>query len=119
MKNHKTLRAPNQIDCLSPTDRAVLIRCRCIAIVWAQNHVGYVDAAIVGRIEEGFHGIHRKAQGSLFRNKKLFEKTDHTKTNTQGDSKGHLIRVWRLRDNQAANEYLKEANLELPQIELA
>ena len=118
LSHHPTLRVPNQTDCLSPTDRAVLIRCRCIAIQWAKNHGGYVHAGHIGRIEKGFHRIHRKAQGSLFRDKRIFEKTDGTTTNTDGDSKGHLIRIWRIKDWQAAEEYLREANLELPQIDL-
>lgn len=116
-KPSPTLRASNQIDGLSPTDRALMTRCRCIGIVYAQNH-GTVTAAHVGRIEPAFHDIHRKKQGQIFRMKKIFERTDATTINTFGKSKGHLIRVWRIRDNVAASEYVREANLELPNINL-
>ena len=116
MKPSKTLRATNQTDAFSPTDKAVLKRCKCIGIVYAQNH-GSVTAAHIGRIEPAFHSIHIKAQGALFRDKRLFERIGYT-TSSSPKRKHGVIAVWRIKDNVAANEYLREANLELPQINL-
>ncbi len=93
-----------------------MIRCRCISIVYAQNH-GSVNAAILGRIEPGFHSIHVKKQGKIFAMKKVFEMVGRT-TSSSPKRKGGTIGVWKIRDNVAANEYLREANLELPQIPL-
>ena len=116
MRPSKTLRAPNQQDALSAIDKDVLIRCRCVALVYAKNH-GSVTAAHVGRIVPAFHSIHLKAQGSLFRVKRLFERISYT-TSSSPKRKGGTTGVWRVRDVRAAEEYLREANMELPNVEL-
>ena len=113
----KTLRAPNQLDALAVRDRALMIRCRCIGIVWAQNHGGIVNAAIVRRIEPAYREIHRKKQGHIFVMPSIFEMVSRTKSSAKS-RKGGTIGVWRIKDNVAANEYLKEANMELPNIQL-
>lgn len=114
MKPSKTLRVENQTDAFRDRDRAIMIRCRCIAIHYDRRH-NKVTAADIGRIEPAFHSIHRKAQGSLFKVKKLFAQIGTT-TNTGGKAKGHLIRVWHIPDQnqRAAQEYLDTAHQEEP-----
>ena len=119
MKPSKTLRAVNQLDCLSDRDRDLLIRARCVAIEWARSHGDHVHAGVVSRIAKGFHSIEVPKQGQIFKGlKTVFEKTDATTTNNYGKSKGHLVRIWKIKNWNAANEYLREANLELPMINL-
>jgi hypothetical protein len=109
-KPSKTLRAPNQEDAFSVVDLAVLTRCRCIAIEYARAH-NIVTAAHIGRLEPAFHDIHLKAQGQLFRVKRLFEKVGYT-TSSSPKRKGGMISVWKIKNERAAREFLQEANME-------
>lgn len=111
MKPSKTLRVPNQQDAFSPADHALLHDARCVAIR-ACMEKGVSDAADVRRRFPAFSQINTKAQGSLFKCRKIFEKVSMTSSSIPS-RQGGAIYVWRISDDKvkAAMDFLKENEL--------